>query len=101
MGRLILLAAAAFVVYILVRNELRKRPPNSRVENGKKTAETPSSMVKDPVCGAYVEEGSSLSVRDSDTVYRFCSYECRDAFLQKLRKNGREIPEYKEKDKED
>ena len=49
-------------------------------------------MVKDPECGAYVAVDGSISVRDGEKVHRFCSYECRDKFLQRLEEGGRELP---------
>lgn len=95
MIRWLVLGVIAFVLYKLVTNEMRKRAEKSAA---KQTAETnrkaaTGNMVKDPVCGVYVDVASSISVRDGDNVHRFCSYECRDAFLQQLRGEGREIPE--------
>lgn len=49
-------------------------------------------MVKDPECGTYVSVDGNISVRDGDKVYRFCSYDCRDKFLQRLEEGGRELP---------
>ena len=40
----------------------------------------------------YVSVDGNISVRDGDKVYRFCSYECRDKFLQRLQEGGRELP---------
>jgi endogenous inhibitor of DNA gyrase (YacG/DUF329 family) len=34
------------------------------------------------VCGTYVSEAESISVKDNDKIYRFCSYDCRDIFLK-------------------
>ncbi len=99
MMRWIVLAVVGFILYTLIRNELRKRSAGSSPQEGSKVSGKPAAgMVKDPTCGAYVEAEGSISVRDGDTIHRFCSYECRDAFLKKLQEGGREIPEYKEKD---
>lgn len=100
MGRWIVLAVAGFILYTLLRNELRKRNSGSPAAEGKSSAKPTASMVKDPNCGAYVEAEGAISVRDGDTVHHFCSYECRDAFLKKLQEGGREIPEYKGKSEE-
>lgn len=43
-------------------------------------------MVKDPVCGAYIDSDSNITVRDGKTVHRFCSYDCRDEFLKRIGK---------------
>ena len=46
-------------------------------------------MVKDPVCGAYVEKDSSLTVRNGEVVHHFCSYECREKYLKQLEEQGK------------
>ena len=43
-------------------------------------------MVNDPVCGAYIDSDSNITVRDGKTVHRFCSYDCRDEFLKRIGK---------------
>ncbi|CAK7013442.1 MAG: hypothetical protein DELT_02157 [Desulfovibrio sp.] len=97
MLRWLVLAAIGFILYKLINNELSKRgakgaPPT---QDGQDPA-AGKNMVKDPTCGAYVESSSSVSVKDGETVHHFCSYECRDAFLESLRGQGRQIPEKKE-----
>ncbi len=90
--RWLILAVVAFILYKLVTNEIRKREADKKT--AAKERKVPSGdMVKDPVCGTYVDVASSVSVRDGSEVYRFCSYECRDAFLEQLRASGRNIPE--------
>jgi len=95
MYRWIVLAIALFVVYKLFGNELRRRMHSEKQENAKEREEKIASglMVKDPTCGVYVDIDSNISVRDGDMLHHFCSYECRDVFLEKLRTAGREIPE--------
>ena len=94
MMRWLVLGVVAFVLYKLISNEMRKKAEKN---TAKKDAETSrkaatGTMMKDPVCGVYVDVESSISIRDGETVHRFCSYECRDAFLQQLRGEGKEIP---------
>ena len=95
MYRWILLAIALFILYKLVGNELHRRMQSEKQENVKEREEKIARglMVKDPTCGVYVDSDSNISVRDGDVLHRFCSYECRDVFLEKLRAAGREIPE--------
>ena len=95
MYRWIVLAIAIFILYKLFGNELRKRLNSEKEENNKEREEKIAKglMVKDPICGVYVDVGSNISVRDGDAVHYFCSYECRDVFLQQLQASGREIPE--------
>ena len=98
MVRWVVIGVVIFVLYKLVTNEMRKRAGESTPAKENPKAGHGANMVKDPTCGSYVETTSSVSVRDGDTVHHFCSYECRDAFLEKLRGTGREIPEYKKTD---
>lgn len=96
MLRWLVLGVVGFILYKLVGNEFRKRAASSKPEPSKKTAEAGKNMVKDPTCGAYIEPSSGVSVKDGESVHHFCSYECRDAFLEKLRNQGRQIPDKKE-----
>ena len=90
MMRWLIIALVAYILYKLVTNEMRKR---DAAQTAAKTHKAPTGdMVKDPICGSYVDVASSVSVRDGDTVHRFCSYECRDTFLEQLRGTGRKIP---------
>ena len=95
MARLVVLCVVGFILYKLVANEIRKRNEKADAAKAAEMARKASvgEMVKDPVCGVYVPVSSSVSVRDGDTVHRFCGYECRDAFLQKLKTEGRVVPE--------
>ncbi len=90
--RWLIIGVVAFVLYKLVTNEIRKRADDRKAAAEKPRKEPTGDMVKDPVCGTYVDVASSVSVRDGAEIYRFCSYECRDAFLEKLRATGRAIP---------
>ena len=100
MLRWVIIGVVIFVLYKLVTNEMKKRAGEATPAKENSKAGPGSNMVKDPTCGSYVEMTSSISVRDGDTVHRFCSYECRDAFLEKLRGTGRGIPEQKKTDED-
>jgi len=39
-------------------------------------------LVKDPVCGTYVEPTHAVSTRTGSTVHYFCSETCRQTFRQ-------------------
>lgn len=99
MLRWIILGVIGFILYKLVSNEFSKRAATNKAEQPK-TQAAGKNMVKDPTCGSYIEPSSGVSVKDGETVHHFCSYECRDAFLEKLRDEGRQIPEKKEKETE-
>ena len=83
MLRWLVVVITGFILYKLIRNEIAKRAKDRQQASGAKAKKAPTGdMVQDPVCGSYVEVASSVSVRDGTIVHRFCSYECRDAFLE-------------------
>lgn len=43
-------------------------------------------MEKDPVCGTYVPEKSSLKLKSEGTMYHFCSEKCREEYISHLKK---------------
>ena len=94
MWKWLVLGLAVYVLYRLFANDfLKKKKENAEdqaAEVERKVAA--GEMVKDPECGTYVSVDGNISVRDGDQVYRFCSYECRDKFLERLQKGGRELP---------
>ena len=83
----ILILAAVYMLYRMFESERRKKSAKAKQETQQLIAT--GELVKDPVCGAYVEAESAISARDGATVYHFCSYDCRDAFL---RQRGVELP---------
>lgn len=84
MWKFIILAVAAYFLYRLFANDfLKKRREDaqlSKEEEEKRIAA--GDMVKDPQCGTYVAVEDSISVKDGDKTWYFCSYECRDEFLK-------------------
>ena len=90
--------AAVVVLYKLFMNDKgRKTKDESKAKERKIAA---GELVKDPVCGAYVDAEGSISVRDGATIHRFCSYDCRKKFLEELQGQGLDIPKLEEKDDE-
>ena len=86
----LIIALAAFVLYKLVFNDKGRKDKEEDKQRARKIAT--GEMVKDPVCGAYVDVEGSISVRDGKAVHRFCSYDCRVKFLEQLEASGRELP---------
>ena len=80
--KLVILALAGYVLYRLFMNDNKKNAEKSAVE--KENLVASGEMVKDPMCGAYVEKNSGPTVRNGDKVYHFCSYDCRDKYVKQI-----------------
>jgi len=85
--KLAIFALAGFVLYRLFMNDKNKKGENSDKEFKKKV--NAGLMARDPICGAYVEKESSISVRNSDKIEHFCSYDCRDEYIKKIEEQAK------------
>ena len=94
MWKWLILIVAVYVLYRLFANDVLKKKKASKEENAAEVERKVAAgeMVRDPQCGAYVAVDGNISVRDGDRIYHFCSYDCRDKYLQKLEEGGRELP---------
>jgi YHS domain-containing protein len=91
--KIILLIVVAFVLYRVLRAvflpeaasrpKVERRRPSAREEQ---TRVIEDEMVQDPHCGAYLPRREAIVVRRGGQDFCFCSRECRDAFLAKLRR---------------
>ena len=100
MIKLLLICVGIYIAYKLFANDFIHKK-NKDTEKEKKETDRKKAageLAKDPVCGTYVSIEDSIKVRDGETVHHFCSYECRESFLEQLEKGGREIPEHTSKD---
>lgn len=97
MWKWIILALAAYFLYRLFANDIKKKKDQRDDIAEKERKVATGEMVKDPECGTYIDAESSITVRDGETIHRFCSYECRDAFLKKLEAGGRVLSSRTEK----
>lgn len=82
MWKWVILVLAGYALYRMFLNDRKKK-----TEAGEKEKEhlvATGEMVKDPVCGTYIDADSAITVRDGETVHRFCSYECREQFLKRI-----------------
>ncbi len=82
MWKFIILIVAAFVLYKMFTTEQKRKTKASQKETDRLKAT--GELVRDPQCGAYVSVDSDIRVREGDVVHRFCSYECRDKYLNEL-----------------
>lgn len=85
MIKLLLLGIALYVAYKLFANDfIRKKKEDAKIAKEEEDRKiSAGEMVQDPQCCTYVALDDSISVRDGEHVWHFCSYECRDAFLKK------------------
>ena len=82
---IIKVAILALVCYVLYRLFMidNKKKAEKDAETKKKRVES-GEMVKDPVCGTYVEKDSAITVKNGDQTLYFCSYECRQKYIDKF-----------------
>lgn len=82
MIKLLLFIALAYAAYVLFR-----RSGNKEVEQ-KDQADAPVELVKDPSCGTFVEKTTNYKVKFYDNLYYFCSEDCRQKFIEKMKSEG-------------
>ncbi|MBG0789971.1 MAG: transcriptional regulator [Desulfovibrionaceae bacterium] len=82
MLKLIIIGVAIFIVYKLFMGDKKKKDMQSKKATKQRVAA--GEMVKDPICGTYVEKDGNIRVREGEKVHVFCSYECRDKFLKQI-----------------
>jgi hypothetical protein len=80
--KLLIFVLAAFLLYKLFTGDRRKKVADKKEDLQKKAAD--GIMVKDPICGTFVSKESDIRVRKWDDILCFCSYECRDKYVQQL-----------------
>lgn len=99
MWKLIILLVAIYALYKLFANDFfkKKKEMDKAEKEELERKQASGEMVKDPECGTWVSVDSSISVRDGDKVYHFCSYECRDKYLKALENGGKILPGFGDK----
>lgn len=95
----IVILVAGYFLFRMLTNDRRQKEKREEVRKERMAAT--GEMVKDPVCGAFVPKDGDIRVRDGETVHTFCSYDCRDKYLDSLEQSGREIPESAKLEPED
>lgn len=82
MLKFIVIGVALFLVYKLFMGDKKKQAMKKDQDVKAKVAA--GEMVKDPICGTYVEKDGNIRAREGDKVHVFCSYECRDKYIKRL-----------------
>ena len=49
-------------------------------DRGRRRGRPPVKLVRDPVCGTWIDPGASLAIDTRGTTHYFCSAACRDDF---------------------
>lgn len=82
MGKLIFFLLAVAILYYLFKND------KSVEKVGEGEAPPPpegEDMVLDPQCKTYISKLEAFRVREGDKIHYFCSPECRDKFVARLK----------------
>ena len=80
--KVVILALVCYVLYRLFMNDNKKKA-EKEAQQKKKRVDS-GEMVKDPVCGTYVEKDSAITVRNGEQTLHFCSYECRQKYIDSV-----------------
>lgn len=78
----LVIVAAGYFLFRMFTNDSRHKKKDTKQDLEAKVAT--GELVKDPVCGTYIDADGGITVRNGDTVHRFCSYECRDKFIKRV-----------------
>jgi YHS domain-containing protein len=92
--RILLWMLTLFLSLRLLRvlfGSLLERRGSSPQHATKGTASSPPQktarrLVRDPVCGMYVDEALSIPMREDGQLLHFCSLACRDAYVVSSKK---------------
>ncbi|WP_285904909.1 transcriptional regulator [Pseudodesulfovibrio pelocollis] len=82
MWKFIIIGVALFLIYKLFTGDKKKQEMENKETIKQKVAA--GKMVKDPVCGTYVDKDGDIRVREGEKIRVFCSYECRDLYLKQI-----------------
>jgi len=79
-----------FVVLAYLAYKLFTRSnKNSEVESkSSDSSNNPVELVKDPTCGTFVEKTTNFKVKYYNNIYYFCSEDCRQKFIEKMKSEG-------------
>ncbi len=77
MSALIFLLIVGYLFYLIFL-----KPARRKTEPRRNAPPRVKNLVKDPVCGLYIEEEMALKLQYEGRTYYFCSEKCRDEFLE-------------------
>ncbi len=82
MLKFVILAVVGYILFKLLRGDKKHRAETIAKKNKDLAAE--GVMVKDPICGTFVPKDTDIRVKNGAEVHCFCSYECRDTYVEQL-----------------
>ncbi|WP_031484191.1 hypothetical protein [Maridesulfovibrio frigidus] len=88
MLKFVVIGAALFIMWKLFTGEKRNKQNQESKQQDKKVKA--GEMVKDPICGTYVQKDSDIRVKNGENVECFCSYECRDKYIKRIESDSGE-----------
>jgi YHS domain-containing protein len=82
MLKFLIIGLAGFVLFKLFTGDKKKKAQVKSEKHEDLAAN--GVMVKDPICGTFVPKDTDIRVKNGDEVHCFCSYECRDKYVEQL-----------------
>ncbi len=82
MLKFFIIAIAGYILFKLVTGDKKKK--TQTISKKKKDLAADGVMVKDPICGTFVPKDTDIRVKNGNEVHCFCSYECRDKYVEQL-----------------
>ena len=82
MLKIIILVVVGFILFKLLTGDQKKKKEQVLKDQEKMAAN--GVMVKDPICGTYVDKDTDIRVKKNNDVKCFCSYDCRDKYLKRI-----------------
>jgi YHS domain-containing protein len=82
MLKFVIMAVAVYILFKLVTGDKKKKAATKKQQHKDLAAD--GVMVKDPICGTFVPKDTDIRVKNGKEVHCFCSYECRDKYVEQL-----------------
>ena len=71
----------AFLIYFLRRLIAVFAKPSNKASKSNNVAPASGQMVKDPVCGMYMDPRLAIKLEQRNEVVHFCSEECKNKYI--------------------
>lgn len=84
MIKFILVLAFFYIAYKLFARSNKPEIDSQKSD----TSNNPVELIKDPICETFVEKNTNYKVKYYDNIYYFCSEDCRQKFIEKMKSKG-------------